>query len=83
MADLGHGGSSAWCHVCRFVRHHFGDCSLAASAKAPMRSRTNAHRTTYQCELLLQIEANGPALLLKDDAPAAYLLILYFWWNLA
>ena len=38
-----------------------------------MRSRTNAHRTTYQCELLLQIEANGPALLLKDDAPAAYL----------
>jgi hypothetical protein len=33
MADLGHGGPSAWCHACRFVRHHFGDCSLAASAR--------------------------------------------------
>jgi GAF domain-containing protein len=27
MADLGHGGPSAWCHACRFVWHHFGDCS--------------------------------------------------------
>ena len=34
MADLGHGGPSAWCHACRFVWHHFGDCSLAASAKS-------------------------------------------------
>jgi hypothetical protein len=42
---------SAWRHACRFVRHHFGDHSSAASAKLPSRSRTNAHRTTYQCEL--------------------------------
>ncbi len=34
MADLGHGGPSAWCHACRFVWHHFGDCALAASAKS-------------------------------------------------
>ena len=24
---------SAWCHACRFVRHHFGDYSSVASAK--------------------------------------------------
>ena len=34
MADLGHGGPSAWCHACRFVWHHFGDGPLAASAKS-------------------------------------------------
>ena len=51
MTVLGHGGPSAWCHACRFVRRHFGDGPLAASAKAPGHSRTSAHRTTYQCEL--------------------------------
>jgi hypothetical protein len=40
MAGLDHGGPSAWCHACRFVRHHFGDGALAASAKAPSHSRT-------------------------------------------
>ena len=42
MADLGHGGPSAWCHACRFVWHHFGDCSLAASAKSEPLAKKRA-----------------------------------------
>ena len=28
MTVLGHGGPSAWCHACRFVRRHFGGCII-------------------------------------------------------
>ena len=33
MAGLSHGGPSTWCHDCRFVRRHFGDCGFFTAAR--------------------------------------------------
>jgi hypothetical protein len=50
MAGLGHGGSSAYCHACRFARRHFGDCifSTAALLQSDRRRRRSLGITAYK-----------------------------------